>query len=230
MPRPFKIPIIKIPMGRFFFLLISLILWFVLRPFLEGALRLTTLADLFITLILLSAVFAVIQRRGFFIFSLSFAIITVLTRWSLHLLNISSLEMVNHILSILFMGFIVGIILSYLFRGEEITSDVIMGAICGYFLLGLLWANVYALFAVLDPNSFQFSQAMGAGVQDFTYYSFVTLTTLGYGDITPVSNPARSLSLLEAVIGQLYLAILVARLIGIHIAQSHKKKAKSTPE
>jgi len=53
----------------------------------------------------------------------------------------------------------------------------------------------------------------------FAYYSFVTLTTLGFGDITPVSDPARSLSLLEAIVGQLYLAVLVARLVGIHISQ-----------
>ncbi len=226
MPQPFKIPIIKVPMGRFLFLLISLISWFVLSPFLVGLIGLSTLLDLFVTLILISGVLAVIQRKGVFIFSLSFAIVTALTRWSLHLLNISSLEMVNHILSILFMGFIVGIILSYLFKEKEITSDVIMGAICGYFMIGLLWNNVYALLEVLEPNSFQFSQShdTGGGV-DFIYYSFVTLTTLGFGDITPISNPAQSLSLLEAVMGQLYLAILVARLVGIHIAQSFAKKS-----
>ena len=174
----------------------------------------------------LSAILAVIQKKGVFIFGLIFALVTIILRWSIHLLNLSSLEIVNHILSILFMGFIVGIILSYLFGEEEITSDVIMGAICGYFLIGLLWNNVYALLEVLEPNSFQFSQShdTGGGV-DFIYYSFVTLTTLGFGDITPISNPAQSLSLLEAVMGQLYLAILVARLVGIHIAQSFAKKS-----
>lgn len=225
MAKPIKLPIIEIHVGRFLFLLISLILWFILSPFLESLMGLSTLVDLFVTFVLLSGVFAVIQRKGVFIFSLSFAIFTVLLRWSLHLLNISSLEPVNHILSILFMGFIVGIILSYLFTEKEITSDVIMGAICGYFMIGFLWNNVYALLEVLEPNSFQFSQASTAGAPNFIYYSFVTLTTLGYGDITPVSNPAQSLSLLEAVMGQLYLAILVARLVGIHIAQSHSKES-----
>ncbi len=226
MPKQFQIPIIKVPIGRFLLLLISLVLWFVLSPFLERLVGFSFLMDLFVTLVLISGVFAVIQKRGFFIFSLCFAIFTALTRWSLHLLNISSLEPVNHILSILFMGFIVGIILSYLFKEKEITSDVIMGAICGYFLIGLLWNNVYALLEVLEPNSFQFSQShdTGGGL-DFIYYSFVTLTTLGFGDITPISNPAQSLSLLEAVTGQLYLAILVARLVGIHIAQSFAKKS-----
>jgi hypothetical protein len=56
----------------------------------------------------------------------------------------------------------------------------------------------------------------------FIYYSFVTMSTLGYGDITPISNPARSLSLLEAVVGQLYIAILIAKLVGMHIAQAQR--------
>ena len=223
MPKSVKIPIFNVHIGRFLFLLISLILWFVLSPFLESLLRLSILFDIFVTFILLSGILAVIQKKGVFIFGLIFALFTLTLRWTLHLLNITSLEVVNHILSILFMGFIVGIILSHLFKEEEITSDVIMGAICGYFLIGLLWVNVYALLEVLEPNSFQFSQAPAAEGQNFVYYSFVTLTTLGFGDITPISNPAQSLSLLEAVMGQLYLAVLVARLVGIHIAQSHSK-------
>ena len=87
MPQQFQIPIIKVPMGRFLFLLISLILWFVLSPFLERLVGLSFLMDLFVTLILISGVLAVIQRKGVFIFALSFAIFTALIRWSLHLLN-----------------------------------------------------------------------------------------------------------------------------------------------
>ena len=196
MPKQFYIPILKVPMGRFLFLLISIILWFVLRPFLEGFTQVSVLVDLFLTLILLSGVFALIQNRGVFIFGLIFVLLTLVIRWMLHLMNISSLDMVNQILSILFMGFIVGIILFYLFREEEITSDVIMAAICGYFLIGLLWNSVYHLLIMLEPASFQVSHALGSGGGDYTYYSFVTLTTLGYGDITPVTDPARSLSLL----------------------------------
>ena len=230
MPKQFQIPILKVPIGRFHFLLISIILWFVLRPFLEGLGHVSVLVDLFVTLILLSGVFALIQNRGVFIFGMVFALFTLLTRWTLHFLNISSLDVVSQILSILFIGFIVGIILSHLFTEKEITSDVIMAAICGYFLIGLLWNSVYLLLIAFDPESFQFSHALGSRGGEFTYYSFVTLTTLGYGDITPVANPARSLSLLEAVTGQLYLAVLVARLVGIHIAQSYEKKKRPPSE
>lgn len=225
MPKQFYIPIVKVPIGRFLFLLITLVLWFVLSPFLENFIGLSTLIDLYVTLILLSGILAVIEKKGVFIFGLIFALFTLILRWSTRLFHLSSMEMVNYVLSILFMGFIVGIILSYLFKEDEITIDVIMGAICGYFLIGLLWNNAYALLEILEPNSFQLSKFHESGGPDFIYYSFVTLTTLGYGDITPISTPAQSLSLLEAVMGQLYLAILVARLVGIHIAQSHTKKS-----
>jgi hypothetical protein len=164
MAKKVKIPIIKVHIDRFLFLLISLILWFVLSPFLEGLLRLSTLFDLFVTFILLSGVFAVIQKKGVFIFGLIFAISTIILRWSIHFLNISSLEMVNHILGILFMGFIVGIILSYLFKEEEITRDVIMAAICVFFnrvAVGWCLCTVGGHRAQLIPN-FTSSQRSGA--------------------------------------------------------------------
>lgn len=66
-------------------------------------------------------------------------------------------------------------------------------------------------------------EALETGLSGFSYYSFVTITTLGYGDVTPVSTQARSLALLEAVLGQLYIAILIARLVGSHLAQSLRR-------
>ena len=99
---------------------------------------------------------------------------------------------------------------------------MIMGAICVYFLIGLIWADVFFILETLQPGSFQIPPEQ-VGQATLDYFSYVTLTTLGYGDITPISAPARSLSLLEAMMGQLYLAVLIARLVGIHIAQSHDK-------
>lgn len=90
----------------------------------------------------------------------------------------------------------------------------------------LLPDGVGLVACVLNPETFQpgsFQMPQGTINQaTFTYYSYVTLTTLGYGDITPISTPARSLALLEAMMGQLYLAVLIARLVGIHIAQSSR--------
>ncbi len=98
---------------------------------------------------------------------------------------------------------------------------MIMGAICAYFLMGLVWAFAYSTLEFFQPGSFQMPPGT-VNQETFAYYSYVTLTTLGYGEITPISAPARSFAILEAMIGQLYLAVLIARLVGIHIAQSSR--------
>ena len=77
----------------------------------------------------------------------------------------------------------------------------------------------------LQPGSFSMAQGQSGKTQiEFTYYSFVTLTTLGYGDITPLSSRVKVLSMLEAVVGQIYLVVLVARLVGLHISHSSRRK------
>jgi hypothetical protein len=101
-----------------------------------------------------------------------------------------------------------------------------MCAVCVYFFIGLMWSFVFSVLESLQPGSFRFGQGLTANVKNFIYYSFVTQTTLGYGDITPVTPPARNLSVLEAIIGQLYLAVLIARLVGVQIAQSFDKRSQ----
>jgi len=101
-----------------------------------------------------------------------------------------------------------------------------MGAVFGYFFIGLMWGFVFSVLESLQPGSFRVGGGQAAELNKFMYYSFVTQTTLGYGDITPVTPPARSLSLLEAVIGQFYQAVLIARLVGLHIAQSFEKQSR----
>ena len=220
MPPQFELLFFKIKIGRFLFLLISLMLWLVLRPFLEEFIKISTLMDIFITFILISAVYAVSQKRIVFISGILLALIAVIIRWTSHFLDLFLLAAVNNIVSVLFLGFTIVIILNYLFSEKRITADIIMGAICVYFLMGLMWAMGYSLLEMFEPGSFQIPPGMDIAGPDFGYYSYVTLTTLGYGDITPISGPAQSLSTLEAAMGQLYLAVLVARLVGVHISQS----------
>jgi len=220
MSPQFELLFFKIKIGRFLFLLISLMLWLVLQPFLEEFIKISTLMDIFITFILISAVYAVSQKRIVFISGLLLALIAVIIRWTSYFLDLFVLEAVNNVVSVLFLGFTIVIILKYLFREKRITADIIMGAICVYFLMGLMWAMGYSLLEMFEPGSFQIPPGMDIAGPGFGYYSYVTLTTLGYGDITPISRPAQSLSTLEAAMGQLYLAVLVARLVGVHISQS----------
>jgi amino acid transporter len=132
----------------------------------------------------------------------------------------------GEICAALFFTFMVVLVLNYLVKEREITADVIAGAICGYLLIGLMWANFFSVLEILQPGSFSVPTGASAESSHFTYYSYVTLTTLGFGDITPLTDQARSLSALEAIVGPIYLAILVARLVGMSISQSIGKEAR----
>jgi hypothetical protein len=112
-------------------------------------------------------------------------------------------------------------------RSRRVNMDVVFGACCVYLLIGLIWAALYALLEAAVPGSFDLGSLPGdAGVAPsadsaqarLTYFSFITMTTVGYGDVTPLTAPARSLSMLQGLVGQLYLAIVIARLVGLEIS------------
>ena len=110
-----------------------------------------------------------------------------------------------------------------LFSGR-ITTNKLVGSVCIYLLLGLIWGLIYLLIAHVSPDAFK-GLTLSSDLSDtweYIYYSFVTLTTLGYGDISPVNAYARVLAYLEAIAGQLYIAILVASLVGAHIVGQQK--------
>jgi hypothetical protein len=104
-------------------------------------------------------------------------------------------------------------------RAPRVTADTLFAAACIYLVMGLWWARLYLFVEWASPGSYVPGLADGLGFEvvgeQFVYYSFVTLSTLGYGDVLPVSAVARNLAALEAVIGQLYVAILIGRLVGL---------------
>ena len=107
---------------------------------------------------------------------------------------------------------------------QAINRNRIVGSVCIYLLLGVLWAILYRLLFLIAPASFRGLDGSNADLETFTYFSFVTLTTLGYGDFVPATGTARSLAILEAMAGQLYIAILVAGLVGAYIAQQIEQR------
>lgn len=114
------------------------------------------------------------------------------------------------------------------FAGGRVNSNRIIGAVCIFFVLGLIWAFVYSILQLFQPDSFALSsQLTDRGIRqdlvgEFLYFSNVTLTTLGYGDIVPVSKPARVFATLEAMFGELYLAIVISRMVGLHISERRR--------
>lgn len=112
-------------------------------------------------------------------------------------------------------------IVAYIVRHEKsVTLDMISGALCVYLLLAIIGGGVYSLVDTAQPGSFTQDLSLDASPStNSLYFSLVTLTTLGYGDISPVSPWARMLAATEAVLGQIYLTVLVAYLVGIRLAQ-----------
>jgi len=130
-----------------------------------------------------------------------------------------------------FLGYVVYVVYkTSVFSKGRMTPDRVAGAIAVYLLLGLLWALIYGMIASIDPNAFKglaaFSLEESGAQQDFLYFSFVTLTTLGYGDMSPVAPLAKTLAWFEAVFGQLFLAVTIARLVSLEVTHSAKLSDK----
>lgn len=129
-------------------------------------------------------------------------------------------------LGLAFLVFTTLIVLTSVLRSGPVTADRIAGAIAVYLLLGLIFALLYGGVAILEPASLHLpagrnlDQAQPGDEYAFIYFSFATLTTLGYGDISPANHWSRTLAWTEAVIGQLFLAILIARLVGLHVGHA----------
>lgn len=216
--------------GHFSFLLVSLFLLLLLQPLFAGAVIGRIVAHACFSAVVLSAVYAVSEDRRFFTLAVAVALAILAGRWLSYFLESASLALIVHGGAVLFLGFTACILLSHVLKDEEVTADKIYGAICVYLLIGLTWALLFSVIEGIRPGSFQMGQAPGAGPEEkltlFTYYSFVTLSTVGYGDVLPVSPLARSFAVVEAVFGQIYLATLIARLVGLHIVHSLKKGSR----
>ena len=214
----------RIYLGRFSLLLVSIILIFALRPFLEGFVKINILTDIFLSVILLSAIHTVSKKRSSFVIALALAFPYMILGWSTYLESPPLARLLAEVLGALFTAYVLFFILSFIARQTEVNAEVIMAALCGYFFLGLMWGFVYLFLESVQPGSFQIAQNGMGDHSHFIYFSFVTMTTLGYGDTIPLTSAARSLSVLEATMGQLYLAVTIAGLVGIHIAQSQQKR------
>ena len=113
--------------------------------------------------------------------------------------------------------YLAGVVLVSVVRAKSVTADVLAGAVAVYLLIGIAWAVIYALIEGLSPGSFALAEAGKGTIWDqLLYFSFTTLTTLGYGDIAPLTPVARIWTVFEAVCGTLYLAILISRLVGLY--------------
>lgn len=153
------------------------------------------------------------------------AVIAIIIEWISEILNLSILIKISFIVNICFFVLIVVLIILQIARAKTVTPLVIMESITGYFLLGLSFSILIALVCAIDPNAFSFkhlAEEMDPSISyasSYIYFGFVTLTTLGYGDVVPLTPVAKSFSNIISVAGQMYVAVIIAVLVGKYLSQ-----------
>jgi hypothetical protein len=202
--------------GLSIFSALLLIVVFVLPPLLPPGSGRSLAGDVLYALLLISGVQALAQRRLARMALLPVAVVTLAVDLGSWVLPVP--EPWVRATSLLSLLLFLVVVLGQTLRRGPVTPHRIQGAVAAYLLLGVLWADAYALVALVRPGAFSGPLSPADGPRAWFYFSFVTLTTLGYGDVLPVHPAARSLAILEAVTGPLYLAILVARLVSLGVA------------
>jgi hypothetical protein len=186
--------------------------------------------DGLITIVFLAALLAIFAESAFRLVALVLGIPTIVGVWIDYVLpGLPRLPLVVgfHLVAALFFGFTVATILRAVHKEVTVSADAIYGAFCGYLLVGLAFGHLYCVMEFINPGSFKGSEELSTQLQVqaghhalLTYFSLVTLTSVGYGDITPGSGAVRSLAVIEAMIGQFYIAVLIGELIGKRVSQA----------
>ena len=203
-------------------LLIALALFFACAPFVEEVKDGDLIVSVLLSLVLLAAIFAVAASRRSLAIGLLLAVPTLAARWANHFRPDLVPAGAFIIGGLLMFIFVVAHLLRFVLRAPSVTTEVLCASISAYLMLGMIWTLAYWLVDRLTPGgAFSFNNSTGEhSINGFTgfYFSFVTLSTVGYGDITPVSRFARWLAAMEAMTGLLYVAVLIARLVSLYSA------------
>ncbi|MFO1477502.1 MAG: potassium channel family protein [Verrucomicrobiota bacterium] len=211
----------RYPMAKFLGILGLLL---VLLPFMELFPNGDLAEAIVLTLVLGSAVLALGTRRRVVLFGLILASVAITCKWLDQTHPEPWRAWFYAVSSAVFLVTVVTHLLRYVARAPRVNSEVLCAAVAAYLLIGSLWATTYVLVWRVNPASFAFSVPLPADqkMTHFTsiYFSFMTLSTVGYGDVTPVSHVARMLAVVEAVIGMLFVAILISRLVALYTTDS----------
>jgi Ion channel len=202
---------------------------FVLHPIEEMGLAGVFWVEILFALVLVAGVWAVWNRGAHAVIFAATVGIAEVVRWVHWVAPTAGLASWAALSSSVAIGLLMFLVLRHVMLPGPITRHRIRGAIAVYLLIGFMWGHAYDFLQILIPGGFQLpSRGPGPGAHSWTllYFSFTTLTTLGYGDILPVHPVARSLALVEALMGQLYPAILIGGLVSLHIASRSERSPR----
>jgi hypothetical protein len=208
-------------------LLLLLLIYLFLSPMLAPYPSLAIIAHSLLSLTLFISVYAIQKRRNYRSYAM-ILLVPVLAIYWLGLYSFIPFDLLSaYALLALFFLLLIIAFAGQLLHEQEISMQTIFATLCLYLIIGLFWGSLYSLLYELDPGSFSgvlLDEPRATLLTTFNYFSIVTLTTLGYGDITPQTHAAASLCQLEAITGQFYITVLVAWLVGTHVATKMEKK------
>ena len=211
-------------------LLVALTLLFILTPFIEVLPHGELIDTILFTLVMISAVLAVGGRRRTLIIAILLLVPALGIKWLDHVWPGKMAPEFSLVVGVLFFLFITGALLRFILRAPRVDANVLCAGISGFLMLGLLWVPAYMLVASLNPAAFAIAHGTGAELtmddSNAFYFSFITLATVGYGDIAPVTKGARMLAILEAITGLFYMAVLMSRLVAVYSATSSRSEAR----
>lgn len=214
-------------------LLVSLLALLAVTPWLDEQLVGSIVLELLFTLVMLGAIRRLSVDRGQALFGVLLALPTMACLWIREFVPIGGLSQAGLALLTLLLLYTGATVLLHVFREDIVTFDTLIGAFSVYLLMGLAWSGIDSLLYLQGPGAFHLPDGwrpthesgitVDVPFNILLYFSFITLTTVGYGDVLPVSGAARTVAILEAVLGHFYLAVLVARLVGLHIADVRRR-------
>lgn len=191
--------------------------------------------ELFFALLMITGVSLLINQKKLLIFMSILAVLILLGILLAGYTENKVILQLTMFIELTFFLFIFISLLTFIYSEEKITLNKLYAAVTSYLVLGIIFALIYAIIFVNFPSSFQYTVSSNlvftknfphpAFFSEALYFSFVTLSTLGYGDWAPMFGPIKMIASLEAIMGQLFIAILIARLVGIQISQSLLKKS-----
>lgn len=208
---------------RFLFLLIVILAMLVVVPFVEDYSGINFLIVIAVTGIFIATMYAISHKKHHVVLALFLVSPTIGMLWIDYFIKAEWAFVIGEICGVLFFGFAIFHIVNFMLKENEVTKEMIYAAVVVYLLMAMLWSDIYQLLERLAPGSF--SMPDGQIQYDrrlFLYFSLVTITTLGYGDMTPLTDRAAGLASVEALSGQIYLVVLVAWLVGMHVSKRSK--------
>jgi hypothetical protein len=195
----------------------ALLMLFIVAPFVEEMRGGDVVEALLLTLVLITGVMAVSSRPATTVLALLLVTPALVAKWMNHFWPERVPPEMFVIPALVFVTFVITRLMAYILRAPRVNTEVLCAGISAYLMLGFVWALGYMVVGRLVPNAFTFSVPANS-MHGFTafYFSFVTLTTVGYGDICPVAPAARMLAIMEAMTGTLFVGMLIARLVSLY--------------